>query len=271
MIRLLSIVTATYNRGNLLKELYKSLLDQTIKEFEWIIVDDGSMDNTKEIVKCFIDENKINIRYFNQANKGKHQALNKAIDECKGELTFFVDSDDILDSKCVEFLVNEWNKIKANDIYVGIAGNKAYFNGDIVGSNIESSYIDADSFDFRYRYKVKGDKAEAFRTDILKQNKFPYFKNENFLTEATLYNRISDLGYVLRWTDEIIYYCEYREDGLTKKGSKNFIDNWSGTTLYIKEFIGYNKIPLHVRVYTLMWYFKMGIMNKKNIFSIFKY
>lgn len=268
--KLISIVTATYNRGYILGELYKSLTNQTIKDFEWIIVDDGSNDDTMDIVSSFIDENQINIIYLKQSNKGKHQALNLGIDKCKGDLILFVDSDDIISEDCVEFLINEWNKIKKNDKYAGISGVKAYFNGNVIGNNIKEEYIDVNSFDYRYKFKIKGDKAEAFRSEILKKHRFPSFENENFLTEETLFNRIANLGYILRWTNKTICFCDYREDGLTLKGSENFINNWNGTTLYIQEYIQYKQIPFMRRLYVLLWYFKMGLFNRKSILKILK-
>ena len=98
----ITIFTPTYNRDYIIINLYKSLLIQTLKDFEWLIIDDGSTDNTELLVSSFIKDNKINIRYIKQQNGGKHRAINKALEEAKGELFFIVDSDDQLVDNAIE-------------------------------------------------------------------------------------------------------------------------------------------------------------------------
>ena len=93
---IITVFTPTYNRAYMIDKLYDSLCLQTCKDFEWIVVDDGSVDNTEELIQNFIQENKIHIVYYKQKNQGKHIAINKGVELAKGELFFIVDSDDIL-------------------------------------------------------------------------------------------------------------------------------------------------------------------------------
>lgn len=238
MENFITVFTPTYNRGNILNKLYCSLIDQTNKNFEWIIVDDGSTDHTEEIVKDWIkDQKDFNIIYFKKENGGKHTAINKGLDLAKGKMFFIVDSDDYLTKDAIEKIINYEKSIddKKNK-YAGIAMNKGYSEEKLVGTTFKGDFIDATSLE-RKKYNINGDKAEIFYTDILKKNKFPEFNGENFVTEALVWNRIARQGYKLRWFQDIIYICEYREDGLTQKGKSRFKDSPKGLALYIKEYI----------------------------------
>lgn len=267
---MISIITATYNRANSLERLYRSLIDQTYKNFEWIIIDDGSNDTTKEIINKFIIENKINIIYEYQQNSGKHKALNKAIKMASGELIFFVDSDDYLTSNSIEFVTLKWEEVKDDKSYAGISGSCISTEGEIIGDFGQNKHdsIDANSFEFRYKFKVKGDKAEVFRKEVIEKYKFPDFEGERFIPEATVFNRIANDGYRLRWYREPIYICEYRKDGLTAQGRNLFISSWNGYSLYLKEMLTYNEVPMSLKIKLLVSYIMLAFKYKKSLFTI---
>lgn len=267
---MISILTATYNREKCLNLLYKSLLIQNNKNFEWIIIDDGSIDRTKDVVNNFISENKINIKYFHQKNKGKHCALNKGIEECKGELIIFVDSDDYLTNNAVEILEINFNNIKDNPNIAGVGGIKIFKNGNMIGENIPVQNIDATTFEYRYKLKVTGDKAEAFKKEILKKYKFPQFKFEKFIPEALVYNRIANDGYKLRWINDPICICEYRSDGLSAQAGKLFSNSWNGYSLYLKEMLIYKEVPIILKMKLIINYIIMSLKYKKNPKKVFK-
>ena len=155
----ITVCTPTYNRGHLLIKLYNSFKQQEFKEFQWLVVDDGSNDNTEEIIKKFIDENIIKIKYIKKANGGKHTALNVAIDNADGELFWIVDSDDYITNDSLKYIWSQWSNIKNKELYAGISGLKAYKNGIVVGTKYNDEYLDTDALSFRYKYKVQGDKA----------------------------------------------------------------------------------------------------------------
>lgn len=244
----INICTATYNRGNLLPNLYRSLINQTFKSFEWLIVDDGSSDDTKKIVENFQKENKIKIKYIYKENGGKHTALNIGIKESNSELFFIVDSDDILTENALEFIWQKWVSIDNKDEFAGISGLKGYSKSEIIGNTFEGEHLDATYIDLRFLRNIKGDKAEVYRTDIMKKYMFPEFEGERFLTEAIVWNRISNDNFKLRWFNEIIYITEYLDGGLTDNYSKLMASNWNGTNLYYKEILGNKKIKKQKRI-----------------------
>lgn len=260
----ITIFTPTYNRGYILENLYKSLLKQNSEiEFEWIIIDDGSTDNTEEIVKLWKEKNnKFEIIYKKQENQGKHVAINNGLDIAKGKLFFIVDSDDWLTDNALE-IIKKWEKTLDNGKgkFAGIAGLRGKNNNTLIGTTFKSEYIDATSLG-RYKYNIRGDKAEIFYTSILKEYKFPTFQNEKFMNEAYIWNKLAIDGYQLRWFNEILVICNYREDGLTKNREKLEINSPNGFLIYLKQLIDVDKNPIK-RIAHLSSYVRIA----KNIYS----
>ena len=230
----ITVFTATYNRADRLSELYKSLSDQTDKNFEWLIVDDGSADNTESVVKKFKG---LNVKYFKVPHGGKHRAINFGLDKAKGDFFFMVDSDDTLTENAIS-LVKIWlDQVKDDDSFAGVAGVKIQKNGKLCGKKQKEHFIDATNFD-RDRFGLSGDKAEVYRTELLRQHKFPEYDGEYFVTEEVMYQEIAALGKKLRWFNEPIYVCEYLEDGLTKSGAngdKGKLENFKGYSYWVKR------------------------------------
>ncbi len=244
---MITIVTPAFNRDVEIQRLYKSLNDQNSKEFEWIIVNDGSTDSTHKIVQPWLEnENDFTIQYFLQNNSGKHTALNKALKYANYSYTMIVDSDDFLPADAIETVIEWINDTKNIDSLAGVAGLKSYMDGRIVGefpeSYINVGYIDSPNVS-RRKNKLLGDKAEVYKTSILQKFPFPVFPGEKFITEEVVWDRISDAGYSLRWFNKSIYICEYQEDGLTFKGNDIYIDNYQGYTLSTKQ-----RMKLHGRI-----------------------
>ena len=245
----ITICTPTYNRGNLLGKLYESLKKQNYKSFQWLIIDDGSIDNTEEIVAQFIKEIVINIRYIKKENGGKHTALNLAIDEAEGELFWIVDSDDYIADDSLNYMWDQWNNIKDKSEFAGISGLRGYENGKVIGNTYEGEMIDTDALNYRYKYRIQGDKAEIYRTCILRQFKFPVFEGERYITESVVWNRIANKNLKLRYLNKVTYICEYLNGGLTNTSDKNIMDSWKGTTLYYKEMLSYKQIPMKEKIF----------------------
>lgn len=242
-----TIMTPTYNRADFLPTLYKSLKKQSDKDFEWIIVDDGSQDNTEDVVKKFINETKnFKIIYHKSKNGGKHRAVNKGIDLAHGKIFAIVDSDDYLTVDALKKIKEYFKDIEKNSNklkYAGVAGMKGYSEKEITGKTFKGKYVDAKSTE-RRKYNISGDKFEVFYTSVLKKNKFPEIKGEKFMTEAILWTRLANLGYYIRWYNDIIYICEYLPGGLTDK-RKSLIDNSpKGYALYIKEQVKFGNITI---------------------------
>lgn len=212
---LVTVFTPTYNRAYCLPALYESLQRQTCKNFEWLIIDDGSSDNTDELAKEWIKEDSFSIRYIKQINGGKHRAVNKGVSLAKGEFFFIVDSDDLLACDCVEQVCRYGSEVIDDSMYAGVVGMKIYPNGKRVGGDAKFNTLKCSRFDFRYKYKYAGDLAEVYKTEVMKEYPFPEYSGEKFCPEAYVWVAIA-MKYKLLFFNKGIYICEYLEDGLTK-------------------------------------------------------
>jgi glycosyltransferase involved in cell wall biosynthesis len=260
----ITVFTPTYNRAYIIEKLYKSLQNQTYRNFEWLVIDDGSTDNTNELINKFIKEsNSFGITYIKKINGGQHSALNTGIPLAKGELFMIVDSDDYLDNFALE-CIDKWEKTISNkkDLFAGISGLRRYGNGINIGGVFSEDYIDSSNLD-RNKFNLFGDKAEAYYTKVLREfSPLPEYENENDVEKAVLWNRIAAAGYQVRWFNKAIYIGEYLNDGMTKNIENNYIRNYQGYTLYVKEFITYN-IPLKDKMRMIRYY--ANISKLKNI------
>lgn len=228
-----TIFTPTYNRRQLVDRLYQSLLAQTDKSFEWLVVDDGSTDDTKEYFSELLSKPlPFPIRYIKQENGGKHRAINCGVKNANGELFFIVDSDDILLPNAIE-KIHQWaTTLENSHKWAGVSGLKGYTEHINVGQRASATYIDAKNTE-RRKYNLLGDKAEVYFTEVLKKYPFPEIPGENFISEEIVWNAIARDGYYLRWFNEIIYICSYLEGGLTKDNTKDE-RNQQGRLLWAK-------------------------------------
>lgn len=216
---MITVFTPAYNRGYIIHKLYESLCRQSFRNFEWIVVDDGSTDNTKELIQSFIAEEKINLRYFYQQNAGKHIAINRGVKEAQGELFFIVDSDDYLTHDALEKMSFYYEQIKDNDDFAGISGVRITPEGKRIGGKLPFKELDCTIVDFYCHHGYTGDMSEAYKTEVLRQYPFPQIEEEKFCPESLIWDRIAE-KHQLRYFNQGIYVCEYRPDGLTAKITK---------------------------------------------------
>ena len=229
----ITVFTPTYNRAYIIENLYRSLQRQSFRDFEWVIVDDGSSDNTEELVNGWKNENDFPIIYFKQPNGGKCSAINTGLDLAKGELFFTVDSDDYLTDDALEKVAKWESQLGDKTEFCGFAGNLGISESETPNTIFEGEYFEGTALD-RYG-KIDGERAIVFYTEIHKKYKYPVFQTEKFMTEAVVYNRMAHDGYKMRFYNDIIWIYEYKEDGLTKAGNKLFINNPYGYGLWLKE------------------------------------
>ena len=232
---MVTIFTPLYNRADIVENLYNSLKRQTVKDFEWLVIDDGSTDNPKEKFDVWIKENNgFDIRFYRVENGGKHRAINKGVKLAKGELFFISDSDDYLPDNAIELVEKIDSGIEDKTGFAGFSGIIKSPSGELFGTTFDGDYIDATSLD-RGEYGVSGDKSEVMYTEVMKKYPFPEIENENFITEDIVWSRMAADGYKIRWTNEFIYVAEYLEDGLTMQGREKFRKNPIGYTMYAKQ------------------------------------
>lgn len=226
---MITVLTPAYNRAKTLSRLYDSLVNQTYKNFKWVIVDDGSIDETKEVVDKFIKENKLDIKFYAKENGGKHTALNLGVQKINTELTYVVDSDDYLPNDAIETIVNDYQKIKDNKELAGLAYLKADANLQVVGKPYTQDGIIDNFTNQRINNNTYGDKAEVFKTEVLKQYPFPVFEGENFVSESTVWCKIS-LDYKMAFYNKVTYICEYQQGGLSDGVHKRLFKNPKGAS-----------------------------------------
>lgn len=210
----LTVFTPTYNRAYILTQCYNSLVNQTNNDFIWLIVDDGSTDDTEDLVNKFISEGKIEITYIFQNNGGKYKAINNAIKNCKTELFSFLDSDDYYKNDTVEqFLVN-WETIKNDSSVAGIVARRCNKEGKIVGSQniIKDGLINFSNL--RFKWNFYGDTCRMYRTNILKKCLYPEL-DVKFIPENVMLGKI-DEKYNVLFLNKALSVSEYLEDGYTK-------------------------------------------------------
>lgn len=226
-MKTLTIFTPTYNRAFCLFNCYDSLLRQTSKDFKWLIIDDGSTDNTKSLVNNWISEEKIKIEYLFQENQGMHGGHNTAYDLIETELNVCIDSDDFMPDDAVEHIISFWKKNETNK-YAGIVGLDSNIKGQIIGTKIPEHIRQSTLYDLYNKYGVKGDKKIVYRTDIIKKYpKYPIFKNERFVPLGYLYQLI-DQEYKLLTLNKVLCIVEYMEDGSSMNILKQYKKNPQG-------------------------------------------
>ena len=267
----ITVFTPTYNRGYIINKCYESLCRQTNNNFEWLIVDDGSTDDTESIVNEWIKENKIKIRYVKQKNAGKYIAHNRGVLECNTGIFVCVDSDDYLTNDALE-KINKWeSELDKNKKFAGIVANLGSNGHKTINNFFKEEYLDLSLLE-RYSYcednkkVLDGERAFIFYTEVHRKYKYPEFEGEKFMTEAVTWNRMANDGYIVRYFNDIICIYEYLEDGLTKAGNKLFLENPRGYGLWLKEKAIFEKksyfemIKLYYSYYCELY--KLYSMNK---------
>lgn len=215
---MMTIVTPAYNRAKNLPALYQSLLRQTSKDFDWLVIDDGSKDDTRAVVDGFIAEGKIPIRYIFKENGGKHSALNVAFREVEAELLFIVDSDDVLTDDAVETILKDWETVREKDL-CGISYLRGYSETEVIGDKHPQDHAIDNFINLRYNRGISGDKAEVWRTESLRDFQFPEYPGERFISESVAWIHLAKKQDMLM-VNKIIYITEYLEGGLSMTGRR---------------------------------------------------
>lgn len=239
----ITVFTPTYNRAYSLSRLFESLKAQSFHDFEWVIVDDGSSDNTSEVVSGFMKETPFfEIKYRKTENGGKHRAINRGMDLVSGDLFLVMDSDDWLREDALEWIDRVENSIPSDrkKEFAGVYGLKCYPNGTLIGSTFDGEMLDASYFE-RRKYRLLGDKAEAYYSEILRKYPFPEFEGEKFCTECLVWDQIAATGLKLRFFNQKICFCEYLEDGLTRMGNLLYARNPKQYGWYVHNHFVYGK------------------------------
>lgn len=230
MKKMLTVFTPAYNRAYTLHKCYESLLRQTSKEFIWVIVDDGSIDNTKDLVKSWIKEKKIEIRYYYQKNQGMHGAHNKAYEVIDTELNVCIDSDDYMTDDAVEVITNYWEKNRSGKL-AGFGALNIFENKEVIGTKFPENLKSSRYFELYKIHKIKGDKKFIYRTDLIKKNPYPIFQGEKYVGLDYKYMKL-DEKYKLGLMNKPVCIVEYLPDGSSLNMFKQYKNNPKGFSFY---------------------------------------
>lgn len=235
---ILTVFTPAYNRAHTLPRTYESLLTQECKDFIWLIVDDGSKDNTAELVKEWKkQDNGFEIRYIYKENGGMHTAHNTAYENIDTELNVCIDSDDRLAKDAVRKIIDKWNQVKHKG-YAGIIGLDADFDGNIIGKGFRDGLTETTVMGY-YATGGSGDKKLVYRTDVInKYPEYPVFEGEKYVALAYKY-RLIDQDYKMAVLNEVLCDVEYQMDGSSMNMLRQYLKNPKGFAFWRKVCMQY--------------------------------
>lgn len=228
---MLTVFTPTYNRGEKLKRLYSSLLNQCNSDFEWLIVDDGSTDDTEAIVNTFFTS-EFPIRYYRKENGGKHTAYNYALKVAKGDYFVCIDSDDWLSKEAISNILEVCTETNTNILMA----YKSDVNGNLLSNNFPETVTKAGILELSNFYRCTGEFTLVFLTEFARKYPFPVFDGEKFVTESVIYDKMFENEKALLLS-EVVTICEYQNDGLTNNLNETMKKNPAGYCLYFMQRI----------------------------------
>lgn len=234
----LTVFTPAYNRAHTLPRTYESLRQQNCKDFIWLVIDDGSRDNTAELVKQWQTfENGFEIRYIYKENGGMHTAHNTAYENIDTELNVCIDSDDCLSFGAVEKILRKWEQVKVLG-YAGIIGLDADMEGNLIGKGFPEGMVETTLMGY-YATGGSGDKKLVYRTDVINQYPpYPVFEGERYVALGYKY-RLIDQNYKLAVLDEVLCNVDYQRDGSSATMWKQYTKNPKGFAFWRKVCMQY--------------------------------
>lgn len=254
---MITVLTPTYNRKELLPILFESLVNQDDQNFEWLIIDDGSTDNTEKILSGFMSRAVFPIRYKKKENGGKHKALNYAYQFISNPLTFIVDSDDRLTEDAISTIKYISRKYESDTDLCGFSFLRGKPDGGLLSDcgvpldGMKETYVEC-----RINRSIGGDMAEVWYTKCLKEYPFPEFDNEKFLGEDIVWIRMAE-KYQMRFFNKVIYISNYLEDGLTNNRRKLNITSPNGCVARSEAFLE-SKANAKAKIKAMMQYLIYG-------------
>ena len=265
MSKVLTIFTPAFNRAYTLNKCYESLKNQTVKDFKWLIVDDGSTDNTKDLVNEWICEGILDITYKYQENQGMHGAHNTAYKLIDTELNVCIDSDDYMPNDAVEKIINFWENNEIDKDIAGFIGLDAYGDGSIIGDSFPETLRKTTLFEINNKHKIQGDKKIVYRSEVSKKYPYPLYKDEKYVGLAYKYYKI-DEDYKLLTMNEVLCIVEYMEDGSSLNMFSQYLKNPRGFTFYRIENMKNSRATLSFKFKENIHYVSSSLISKNKTF-----
>jgi glycosyltransferase involved in cell wall biosynthesis len=263
-LKKLTVFTPTYNRAYCLHHCYESLKRQSSKDFIWLIIDDGSTDSTKEIVKEWVAENVIKIKYHWQQNQGMHGGHNTAYELIDTELNVCIDSDDYMPDDAVEKIITFWDKYGSSQVS-GIIGLDSNDKNQVIGTRLPEDLRTSTLFDLYNKHGVLGDKKIVYRTELTRRYPYPIYENEKYVGLAYKYYML-DKEYEMLLLNEVLCCVEYLPDGSSLNMLNQYRKNPMGFAFYRKELIKLPFTSLSFKFRQAIHYVSSSLMSKDRNF-----
>ncbi|UTR14882.1 glycosyltransferase family 2 protein [Salipaludibacillus sp. LMS25] len=260
----LTVFTPTYNRGYCLHQCYESLKRQTNKHFIWLIIDDGSTDNTVALVKQWMDEQELTIHYVKQENQGMHGAHNTAYETIDTELNVCLDSDDMFHEEAVDRILSFWEAYGSSKVSGFVALN-ANEEGDVLGSELPKGITSSTLFDLYYKHGITGDKKLIYRTEVAKNYPYPLFEGEKYVGLAYKYYKL-DEQYPLLLMNQVVCLVEYRPDGSTMNMLRQYKTNPKGFAFYRHQLMTLSLANTKFKFRQAIHYVSSSLLSKNKAF-----
>lgn len=266
MNKMLTVFTPAYNRAYTLHKCYDSLNRQTNKNFKWMIIDDGSTDNTVDLVAKWKEESDFEIIYIYKQNGGMHTAHNTAYENIDTELNVCIDSDDYLTDDAVEIIISEWEKVRSEKL-AGLGALNIFESGEIIGSKFPKNVKSSKYFDIYNKYGVVGDKKFIYRTELIKKFPYPEFEGEKYVGLDYKYKKL-DKDYELALINKVVCVVEYMEDGSSRNMLSQYRNNPRGWCFFRVENLKIPNTSLKFKFKESIHYVSSSLMIKNN--NLFK-
>lgn len=259
-----SILTATFNSASTLTRTFESLQEQTIRSFEWVIVDDGSTDGTQGLIESFRTVNRFEITYTKQENRGKPSAINAAVRLARGHLATVLDSDDVCLPNAVERFEDLWASIPSDviDTFSGVSVNTIDRSGTVVGTPFPLDIIDDYPYRLQYWHGVQGEKWGFHRTDLLKAFPYPVYPGETYVPEGLVWNRLGT-RFLVRHINEALRIYEPGPAGITSRIDRLRLENPRSFALFYGELAALD-IPARHRLKAAGLHVRCRLMVPRN-------
>lgn len=262
----ITVFTPTYNRAYILPQLYKSLCRQSNQNFIWLIVDDGSKDETESLVRQWINDNNISISYFKQKNGGKQRAHNLGVSKCVTELFLCVDSDDYITDDCIQVFLSSWDKVHGKEEIAGMVAMRGESAEKPIGTYFPSGLKYTTLSELYSKWKFAGDTVLVYRTEILKRFPFWVAEGEKFIGEGYVWGQIDQI-YKLAVVPRILMICKYLSDGYTKNVRKLTKNNPQSYVVLKRQTIEFSNSLLEKYIQTILCLVGCILCGKKRKIS----
>lgn len=264
MDKILTVFTPAYNRAYTLHKCYESLNRQTNKNFKWMIIDDGSTDNTADLVAKWKEKSNFEIIYIHKQNGGMHTAHNTAYENIDTELNVCIDSDDYLTDDAVEIIITEWEKVRSKKL-AGLGALNIFESGEIIGSKFPENIKSSKYFDIYNKYGVVGDKKFIYRTELIKKFPYPEYEGEKYVGLDYKYKKL-DEDYELALINKVVCVVEYMEDGSSRNMLSQYRNNPRGWCFFRVENLKIPNTSFSYKFKELIHYVSSSLMLKDKKF-----